>query len=87
MPGSIQSIERAAAMLRLLGSTGRALGINEIAAALDLPRPTAHGIVRTLREVGFVEQDASARYLLGSALHVKPGRPEPCGQLPSRWRD
>ncbi|QJY44538.1 IclR family transcriptional regulator [Pseudonocardia broussonetiae] len=68
MPGSIQSIERAAAVLRLLGSTDRPLGINEIAAALDLPRPTAHGIVRTLKEVGFVEQDPSARYVLGDAL-------------------
>ena len=70
MPGPIQSIERAAAVLRLLGSTDRPMGLNEVAAALDLPRPTAHGIVRTLREVGFVEQDVeSARYRLGSALH------------------
>lgn len=69
MPGSIQSIERAAAVLRLLGGTGRPLGLNELAAALDLPRPTAHGIVRTLREVGFVDQDAaSGRYVLGAGL-------------------
>ncbi|WP_300017668.1 IclR family transcriptional regulator [Pseudonocardia sp.] len=68
MPGAIQSIERAAAVLRLLGSTDRPLGLGEIAAALDLARPTAHGIVRTLREVGFVAQDPSARYLLGDAL-------------------
>jgi DNA-binding IclR family transcriptional regulator len=70
VPGAtIQSIERAAAVLRLLGSTDRALGLGEIAAALDLPRPTAHGIVRTLRDVGFVDQDLSARYRLGPALH------------------
>jgi DNA-binding IclR family transcriptional regulator len=69
VPGSIQSIERAAAVLRLLGSTDRPLGIIEIAAALDLPRPTAHGIVRTLREVGFVDQDqGTSRYALGPAL-------------------
>lgn len=69
MPGSIQSIERAAAVLRLLGSTDRSLGLNELAAALGLPRPTAHGIIRTLREVGLVEQDrATSRYLLGSGL-------------------
>ncbi|WP_232663189.1 IclR family transcriptional regulator [Pseudonocardia sp. TRM90224] len=69
MPGPIQSIERAAAVLRLLGSTDRPLGLNELAAALDLPRPTAHGIIRTLRDVGFVDQDVdSARYLLGAGL-------------------
>lgn len=69
MPGSIQSIERAAAVLRLLGSTDRPLGLNELAAALDLPRPTAHGIVRTLRDVGFVDQEPeTARYVLGAGL-------------------
>jgi DNA-binding IclR family transcriptional regulator len=69
VPGSIQSIERAAAMLRLLGGTARPLALAELAAALGLPRPTAHGIVRTLRDVGFVEQDPdSGRYRLGSAL-------------------
>jgi DNA-binding IclR family transcriptional regulator len=67
--GSIQSIERAAAVLRLLGSTDRPLALGEIAAALGLPPPTAHGIVRTLRETGFVAQDpGNARYRLGPAL-------------------
>ena len=69
MPGSIQSIERAAAVLRLLGGAGRPLGLNELAAALDLPRPTAHGIIATLRAVGFVDQDQeTSRYQLGSGL-------------------
>lgn len=70
MPGSIQSIERAAAVLRMLGSTGRPLGLGELATALGLARPTAHGIVRTLCDVGFVEQDPdSSRYSLGAGLH------------------
>jgi DNA-binding IclR family transcriptional regulator len=65
--GSIQSIERAAAVLRLLGGVERPLGLHELAAALDLPRPTVHGIVRTLHDVGFVDQDPdTARYLLGA---------------------
>ncbi|AEA27212.1 IclR family transcriptional regulator [Pseudonocardia benzenivorans] len=69
MPGAIQSIERAAAALRLLASTGRPLALAELAAALDLPRPTAHGILRTLREVGFVQQDpGSALYTVGDGL-------------------
>jgi DNA-binding IclR family transcriptional regulator len=69
MPGTIQSIERAAAMLRLLGSAGRPLALAEIAAPLDLARPTAHGILRTLREVGFVDQDRdTGRYSLGAGL-------------------
>ncbi|MGK5555947.1 IclR family transcriptional regulator [Actinomadura kijaniata] len=69
MPGPVQSIERAAAILRLLAAgTGR-LGVGEIAASLGLARGTAHGILRTLERVGFVEQDRdSGKYQLGAAL-------------------
>ncbi|MBO0851210.1 MAG: IclR family transcriptional regulator [Pseudonocardia sp.] len=71
MPGSIQSVERAAAMLRLLAGAGRPLALGELAAALGLPRGTAHGIVRTLREVGFVAQDrTTAQYLIGPGLRT-----------------
>jgi DNA-binding IclR family transcriptional regulator len=67
--GSIQSIERGAAILRLLSGGSRGLSLVEIARALDLPKGTAHGLLRTLRHVGFVEQDgASSRYRLGAAL-------------------
>ncbi|MBF6332477.1 IclR family transcriptional regulator [Nocardia transvalensis] len=69
MPGPIQSIERAAAVLRLLARGSGPLGVGEIAAALGLAKPTAHGILRTLAGVGFVDQDpASGKYRLGAAL-------------------
>ncbi|MEV6306522.1 IclR family transcriptional regulator [Actinoplanes sp. NPDC051861] len=69
MPGTVQSIERAAAILRILaGGPGR-LGLSEIARALDLAKGTTHGILRTLQGVGFVEQDrVSGQYQLGGAL-------------------
>jgi DNA-binding IclR family transcriptional regulator len=67
--GSIQSIERAAAILRLLSGRNRRLGVVQIAGELDLPKTTVHGILRTLALVGFVEQDAeSGKYQLGAAL-------------------
>ncbi|WP_306839325.1 IclR family transcriptional regulator [Catenuloplanes nepalensis] len=68
MPGSVQSIERAAAMLRLLAHSRGRLGIVEIARSLDLAKGTAHGIIRTLQRVGFVEQDEAGKYRLGAAL-------------------
>src|SRR2546421_8212111 len=69
MPGLIQSIERAAAVLRLLASSSGRLGVGEIARSLDLPKGTAHGILRTLQLVGFVEQEkTSGKYQLGAAL-------------------
>ncbi|MEU8278461.1 IclR family transcriptional regulator [Microbispora bryophytorum] len=69
MPGPIQSIERAAAILRLLAQGSGRLGLTEIANSLGLARGTAHGILRTLQLVGFVEQDeATGKYQLGAAL-------------------
>ena len=69
VPGTVQSIERAAAVLRLLAGGAGPLPLGEIARSLDLAKGTTHGILRTLREVGFVEQDrGSGHYLLGTAL-------------------
>ncbi|MGM7644985.1 IclR family transcriptional regulator [Nocardia sp. JW2] len=70
MPGPIQSIERAAAVLRLLARGSGPMGVGEVATALDLAKPTAHGILRTLLGTGFVDQDpVTGRYLLGPAVH------------------
>jgi DNA-binding IclR family transcriptional regulator len=69
VPGSIQSIERAAAILRLLSGRSRRLGVGELAGELGLPKGTVHGILRTLQNVGFIEQDSeSGKYQLGAAL-------------------
>ncbi|HWC78506.1 MAG TPA: IclR family transcriptional regulator [Pseudonocardiaceae bacterium] len=69
MPGPVQSIERAAAILRLLARGSGRLGVGEIASSLELAKGTAHGILRTLQGVGFVEQDdATGKYQLGAAL-------------------
>ncbi|GAB2494174.1 IclR family transcriptional regulator [Nocardiopsis aegyptia] len=69
MPGRIQSIERAAAILRLLASGARGLSLAEISRSLELPKGTALGILRTLQHVGFVEQDPeSGHYRLGGGM-------------------
>ncbi|MGK5632220.1 IclR family transcriptional regulator [Streptomyces sp. URMC 123] len=69
MARTIQSLERAAAMLRLLAGGERRLGLSDVASALGLAKGTAHGILRTLQQEGFVEQDpVSGRYQLGAEL-------------------
>jgi DNA-binding IclR family transcriptional regulator len=69
VPGSVQSIERAAAVLVLLAGNTRRLSLGEVSHSLDLAKATTHGILRTLQGVGFVEQDnQSGRYQLGPAL-------------------
>jgi DNA-binding IclR family transcriptional regulator len=70
VPGSIQSIERAAAILRTLATGSGPLRLAEISTSLHLSKGTAHGILRTLAEVGFVDQDRdTGRYRLGEGLN------------------
>ena len=57
MPGNIQAVERAAALLTLVASASRPLGLADIAAAVDLPKSTVHGLLATLRSIGWIEQD------------------------------
>ncbi|RBM23884.1 IclR family transcriptional regulator [Streptomyces sp. PT12] len=69
MARSIQSLERAAAVLRLLAGGERRLGLTDIASAIGLAKGTTHGLLRTLAKEGLVEQDpASGRYQLGAEL-------------------
>ncbi|GAB3673057.1 IclR family transcriptional regulator [Actinocorallia lasiicapitis] len=69
MAGSIQSLERAAAILRLLAGGERRLALSDVAVTLGLAKGTAHGILRTLQQEGFVEQDpGTGRYQLGAEL-------------------
>lgn len=57
-------------MLHLLAAEEEPLGLVQIAGALGLAKGTAHGLLKTLAEVGFVEQEpASGRYLLAADLY------------------
>src|SRR5256885_17168379 len=63
---SIQSLDRATAILKALASGPRRLGVSELADRLGLARPTVHGLLQTLQSHGFVEQDRhSEKYQLG----------------------
>jgi len=69
MSGRIQSIERAAAVLRVLGASPGELSLASIADQLGLARPTLHGILATLVDAGFVQQDVTTRcYRIGTGL-------------------
>src|SRR6186997_3582117 len=67
--GGIQSIDRAARILKALASGPRRLGMTELAQRLELAPPTVHGLLQTLQAHGFVEQDRdSDKYQLGAGL-------------------
>lgn len=65
----MQSVERAAAILRLLATEPEPVPLGQVATALGLAKPTAHGLLRTLQDVGFVDQDPpTGGYLVGADL-------------------
>src|SRR3982751_3495370 len=67
--GTIQSVDRAARILKLLASGPRRLGVSAISDRLGLTRPTVHGLLQTLQAHGFVAQDRdSGKSRLGAGL-------------------
>jgi DNA-binding IclR family transcriptional regulator len=67
--GTIQSVDRAARILKALAAGPRRLGVSELADRLGMTRPTVHGLLQTLQAHGFVEQDRdSDKYQLGAGL-------------------
>ncbi|HOT43880.1 MAG TPA: IclR family transcriptional regulator [Spirochaetota bacterium] len=69
MPGSIQSLKKAARILNLFTQDCKFYGITDIAKKLNLPKPTVQSLVRTLEEIGYLEKDPlTSKYMLGPAL-------------------
>ncbi|ACL04675.1 Transcriptional regulator, IclR family [Desulfatibacillum aliphaticivorans] len=67
---SVQSVDRALEILSLFSTTSPRLGITDISKAMGLPKPTVHGLVRTLTSHGFLAQDPeSKKYSLGLKIH------------------
>jgi DNA-binding IclR family transcriptional regulator len=65
----IQSVERAAVILGVLGSGTPRLGVTEIAERVGLPKPTVYGLLRTLVKHDLVAQDPmTGKYSLGPGV-------------------
>jgi DNA-binding IclR family transcriptional regulator len=66
MAKSVQSVERTFAILELLGNADYNLGISDIAVMSELPLSTAHRLISTLIQLGYVEQNPETnKYTLG----------------------
>jgi DNA-binding IclR family transcriptional regulator len=66
--GTIRSVDRAARILRALG-TGARLGVTELSERTGVAKATVHGLLRTLEGQELVEQDPdSGKYRLGPAM-------------------
>lgn len=66
---TIQSVDRAAMILKALGADAPRLGVSQLAERLGLAKATVHGLLRTLEGQDLVEQDAeTGKYRLGPAM-------------------
>jgi DNA-binding IclR family transcriptional regulator len=66
--GTIQSVDRAARILKSLGDSPR-LGVTEISDRLGIAKATVHGLLRTLEQQELIEQEPdSGKYRLGAAM-------------------
>lgn len=65
----VQSVERALQLLEALGKANREMSLTELSQTMGWPKSTAHGLLSTLRDYGYVEQSAeTGRYRLGVRL-------------------
>ena len=64
----IQSVQRAAQILDVLGSGTPRLGVTEIADRLGLAKPTVHGLLRTLEAYGSSPRTRPGKYSLGPGV-------------------
>ena len=65
----VHSVVKALALLDCLARQRRPMALGELAAALELPKATAHGLLAALRQGGAVEQSGTdGKYRLGVRL-------------------
>jgi len=66
-PESVQSVDRALRLLEVLARSEAPMGIGEVAEMTGLPQGTAHRLLHSLQSRGYVRQDSSRKYSVGTA--------------------
>jgi len=66
--GSVQSVARAFSLLEALAAAGGEAALASLASATGLAVPTAHRLLGTLHQLGYVRQLEDRRYALGAGL-------------------
>jgi IclR family KDG regulon transcriptional repressor len=65
----VQSIERVAKILELVGQNSQGMGIRDLSSVLKLPKGTVHRLLSSLAYMGYIRQDAATKnYFLGFKL-------------------
>ncbi|MEV4889821.1 helix-turn-helix domain-containing protein [Nonomuraea sp. NPDC050547] len=62
----VQSVSKAACVLRTLAGTQRPLSVRELAGRTGIPRSTVHALCTTMCREGLVEAEPGEGYRLGT---------------------
>lgn len=68
---NIQSVQRAIDVLNCFDDNNIELSLKEISERLSLNKSTVHGIINTLRNNRYIQQNPNGNYMLGQALFNK----------------
>ncbi|MBL8533947.1 MAG: IclR family transcriptional regulator [Betaproteobacteria bacterium] len=68
---TVQSLERAFAILEAIAGQDDAVGLADISRATDLHTSTAFHLLKTLTTLGYVRQDEGRRYRVGPRLFMQ----------------
>ena len=66
--GNVQSLNRALDMLEMISRHRGHMAIGEVAEACGIPLPTAHRLLKTLADRGYIRRLSNRHYALGSRL-------------------
>ncbi|MCW2791091.1 MAG: IclR family transcriptional regulator [Nocardioides sp.] len=64
---SVQSVDRALDVLEALARAGKPVGVGELSELTGLPQGTAHRLLQSLQQRGYVRRDAARKYSVGTS--------------------
>lgn len=73
MNDSVKSAARVLDILELLFRSTEPIALKELVSVLELPKSSAHALLRTLQSRGYIERDTADRYMLNESLRRSPG--------------
>lgn len=65
----VQSVSRAANLMKAMANKGRPMGLSDLAAAIGISKPATYHLLRTLEMEGFVAKGPDALYQLDWGLY------------------
>lgn len=87
----VPAVARAVAMLDLLAAQGEPMSVTRLAARLDLPKSSVHGLCHTLAATGLLRRQDDGNWFIGPAVmglaHAFMGRTTPAQEFEALWHE